>query len=92
MCVIMFTTKPCFEARNLNSFMDFFLLYIKSVSEMFYFYHTYVRRKVILFAFYGWRNTNPPGFHSVLLQVAQDTACVLGLQSAALTVSFSICE
>jgi len=47
---------------------------------------------MILFALYGWRNTNPSGFYSVLLQVTQDTAYVLGLQSAAFIVSFSICE
>lgn len=68
----MLTVTPCFEVRNLNFFPEILLLFNGSMSEiLFTLHHSYVRRK-ILFTLYGWGNTNPSGFCSVVLQVTQD--------------------
>lgn len=53
-------------------FPEILLLFNRSMSEiLFTLHHSYVRRK-ILFTLYGWGNTNPSGFCSVVLQVTQD--------------------
>lgn len=64
-----------FEVRNLNFFLGFYFCIIGECLKFCSFYHTCVRRKMILSTLYGWRNTNPSGFNKCISCVTWETGC-----------------